>query len=199
MKDDRERALRKRALRNMEHLMHGTKEHPLLAVHDTVQVQNQMGNHPSRWDITGTIAEIKDYDQYVVRIHGSGRLTTRNRKFLKKIIPYASDCPGYQNVTPYSDTLASEKSDKDQEQNRDTASEDPPSQDIITGTEDTHIESFSEEEPVLRRSTRVRNAPDRLNIESTKGQSYLCLSRHSCQSVSPLLPSKMPCGGWRHQ
>ena len=87
LKDDRERSLRKRALRNMEKLGVGTKQLEMLEVHDTVQVQN----HPSRWDITGTIVEVRPFDQYVVKVHGSGRLTTRNRKFLRKVTPYAQE------------------------------------------------------------------------------------------------------------
>ena len=59
-------------------------------MHDTVQVQNHLGNHPSRWDITGVIVEKRPFDQYVIKIHGSGRLTTRNRKFLKHITPYCA-------------------------------------------------------------------------------------------------------------
>merc|ERR1712243_15646 len=90
LRDDRERALRKRALRNTERLMIGTRSLKGLQVHDCVQVQNQLGNHPSRWDITGEVVEVMPHDQYVVRIHGSGRLTRRNRKFLKKITPYCS-------------------------------------------------------------------------------------------------------------
>ena len=40
----------------------------------------QIGNHPSRWDITGVMAEKKDFDQYVINVDGSGRLKLRNRK-----------------------------------------------------------------------------------------------------------------------
>ena len=47
-----------------------------------------MGNHPSKWDITGVVVEVKEFDQYVLKIDGSGRLTLRNRKFLRKITPY---------------------------------------------------------------------------------------------------------------
>ena len=83
-------ALRKRALRNTENLQHHTKVLSPLAVQDTVQIQNQVGCKPSRWDITGTVVEVRQHDQYVVKVHGSGRLTLRNRKFLKKIPPY---CP----------------------------------------------------------------------------------------------------------
>ena len=88
MQEDREKALRKRALRNTENLKHGTQELSKLSVHDTVQVQNQVGNKPSRWDITGTVVEVRSHDQYVVRVHDSGTLTLSNRKFLKKILPY---------------------------------------------------------------------------------------------------------------
>ena len=45
---------------------------------------------------SGEVVEVRPYDQYVVRIHGSGRLTTRNRKFLKKIRPY---CPAPTTTT----------------------------------------------------------------------------------------------------
>ena len=97
LQEDREKALRKRALQNTESLQHGTRALHPLEVHDTVQVQNQRGNKPSRWDITGTVVEIKDHDQYVVRVHGSGRVTLRNRKFLKKITPY---CPSTRPNPP---------------------------------------------------------------------------------------------------
>ena len=90
LKDDRERALRKRALLNSARLAVGTRELKPLQVGDTVQVQNQVGNHPSRWDITGLIVETRPFDQYIVKVHGSGRLTTQNRKFLRDITPYGS-------------------------------------------------------------------------------------------------------------
>ena len=54
-------------------------------------IQNQVGNHPSRWDITGRVVEVKDYDQYVVRVDGSGRLTMRNRRFLRRLTPYSHE------------------------------------------------------------------------------------------------------------
>lgn len=86
--EDREKALAKRAVSNMEKLTVGTRELPPLSVGDSVLVQNQMGNHPSKWDITGVVVEVKEFDQYVLKIDGSGRLTLRNRKFLRKITPY---------------------------------------------------------------------------------------------------------------
>ena len=88
LREDREKALAKRAVSNMERLSVGTRELPPLSVGDSVLVQNQMGNHPSKWDITGVVVEVKEFDQYVLKIDGSGRLTLRNRKFLRKITPY---------------------------------------------------------------------------------------------------------------
>ena len=67
------------------------KEHtrflPPLSVGDHVRIQNQMGNHPRRWDKTGVVIEVRQYHQYVIRVDGSGRVTTRNRKFLRKYTP----------------------------------------------------------------------------------------------------------------
>ena len=84
LQEDREKALRKRALRNMENLDERTRLLSKLEVHDIVQIQNQLGCKPSRWDATGVVVEVKPHDQYLVKVHGSGRLTLRNRKFLKK-------------------------------------------------------------------------------------------------------------------
>ena len=53
-----------------------------LQVCQEVRVQDQAGDSPKRWRKTGVVVEVKDHDQYMVRIHGSGRLTLRNRRFL---------------------------------------------------------------------------------------------------------------------
>ena len=56
-----------------------------LPVGDLVQVQNQQGSQPTRWDRTGMVAETLGDRQYSVKMHGSGWLTLRNRRFLRKI------------------------------------------------------------------------------------------------------------------
>ena len=89
LREDREKALAKRSVSNMERLGQNTKALPRLGVGDCVLIQNQVGNHPSRWDITGRVVEVKDHDQYVVRVDGSGRLTMRNRRFLRRLTPYS--------------------------------------------------------------------------------------------------------------
>ena len=63
-----------------------TKRLPPLEVGDFVRVQT--GPHPNKWDRTGSVVEVRQHDQYVVKIDGSGRVAgTRNRKFLRKFYP----------------------------------------------------------------------------------------------------------------
>ena len=52
-----------------------------------MRVQNQVGPHPTKWDKTGVVVEVKQFDQYVIKIDGSGRTSLRNRKFLRKFEP----------------------------------------------------------------------------------------------------------------
>lgn len=83
----REEALRNRHIKAAERWSKHTKQLPPLVVGDQVRIQNQIGNYPRRWDKTGQVIEVRQYDQYVVRVHGSGRVTLRNRKFLRKYVP----------------------------------------------------------------------------------------------------------------
>jgi hypothetical protein len=62
-----------------------------LAVGQTVNVQNQTGSKPLRWDRTGVITEVGDHRQYSIRMDGSGRLSLRNRKFLRPTTPLHVD------------------------------------------------------------------------------------------------------------
>ena len=54
---------------------------------DKVFLQNLVGNHPRRWERTGTILECKEFDQYIVKVDGTGRMTLRNRKHLRSYTP----------------------------------------------------------------------------------------------------------------
>jgi hypothetical protein len=51
-------------------------------------VQNQVGNHPLRWDKRGTIIKCEGFDQYQLMLDGSRRLTRRNRKYLRLFTPF---------------------------------------------------------------------------------------------------------------
>ena len=89
----REEALRNRHMKALERLSEHTRRLPPLKVGDKVRIQNQIGNYPLKWDKTGCIIEVKQFDQYVVRVDGSRRVTLRNRKFLRKYIPALDPTP----------------------------------------------------------------------------------------------------------
>jgi hypothetical protein len=50
-------------------------------------VQNQTGSNPNIWDRTGLVVESHPKYQYTIKIDGSGRLTSRNRRFLLQFQP----------------------------------------------------------------------------------------------------------------
>ena len=76
--------------RNMEKIQKPTRSLKPITVGQYVVLQNQNGPHPLRWDRTGIVVECKDYDQYLVKVHGSNRLTLRNRRFLRAYDPPAN-------------------------------------------------------------------------------------------------------------
>lgn len=89
----REEALRNRHMRSAERLSEHTRPLPSLIIGDCVRIQNQTGPHPTKWDKTGVVVEVRQFDQYVVRVDGSGRVTLRNRKFLRKYLPIIPRAP----------------------------------------------------------------------------------------------------------
>ena len=84
----KENALRVRYVKTVENL--SEHAHPLKPLRhgDQVMLQNQRGRHPKKWDSSGVVVETKPNDQYVVKISGSGRLTLRNRRFLRLFSPH---------------------------------------------------------------------------------------------------------------
>ena len=95
---------REEALRNRHKMCERLSEHtqhlPPLKLGDCVRVQNQRGPNPLKWDKTAVVIEVRQFDQYVIRIDGSGRVTLRNRKFLRRYVPVVKpdtllDYPAY--------------------------------------------------------------------------------------------------------
>ena len=54
-------------------------------LNDRVMIQNKVGNYLKRWDKAGMVVEVKGYDQYMVNVDGTGHLTRRNRKYLRRV------------------------------------------------------------------------------------------------------------------
>ena len=96
--DQRAYALARRGTKMTDSWTMRTRPLAPLKVGDSVFIQNQEGNYPCRWDKRGQVVEVKGYDQYIVRVDGSRRLTRRNRKFLRKFEPYRPDGMNAQQV-----------------------------------------------------------------------------------------------------
>ena len=89
----REDALRVRHMRAHERLSEHTRVLPPLAIGNCVRMQNLVGPYPTKWDRTGIVVEVRQFDQYVVRVDGSGRVTLRNRKHLRQYTPHVARAP----------------------------------------------------------------------------------------------------------
>ena len=86
----REEALQKRHMISCERLSEQTKQLRPPILGDHVRIQNQTGPHPTKWDKTGLVIEVQQFDQYCHMCRWTGRVTSRNRKFLRKYEPYLS-------------------------------------------------------------------------------------------------------------
>ena len=83
----KEASLRTRYAKSQETLdAHTRVVHPL-NIGERCFVQNGTGNYPKRWDRTGTVTEVLDHNKYCIKVDGSGRVTTHNRKFLQQFTP----------------------------------------------------------------------------------------------------------------
>ena len=81
----KEDALRVRAKRTIDALSARTRPLRPLRCGDCVFNQNQEDKHPRKWDKVGTMVKALDFDQYNVKVGGSGRITRRNQRFLRLI------------------------------------------------------------------------------------------------------------------
>ena len=88
-RERRELALRHKLSLGGERWSAHTKSLPPLSPGQHVFIQNQRaaGNLAKRWDKTGTVIECKGYDKYAIKVDGSGRLTDRNRRYLRSFKP----------------------------------------------------------------------------------------------------------------
>ena len=83
----KEEAIKSRMILSFEELERGSREVEPLREGDKVFIQNQMkdARRPNKWDRQVTLIAVKDIDQCLIKVDGSGRLTLRNRTFLRKL------------------------------------------------------------------------------------------------------------------
>ena len=62
-----------------------SRQLPALENGDSVAIQNGHGNQPKRWDLKGKVVKYNGHDQYEVVVADSRRVTTRNRRHLRKL------------------------------------------------------------------------------------------------------------------
>ena len=108
---NRERALAIRHSREREKWSEHTRELKPLEVGDHVYVQNVVGNNPLKWERTGIVVEALEFRQYKIKLDGSGRITLRNRRHLRKFTPfYSRPAKQMQPVQlPAADTVPTER------------------------------------------------------------------------------------------
>ena len=95
-REKRELALRERVLRGAERWSRHTRDLKPLQIGQKVLVQNQhgAGKIAKKWDRTGQVIEDLGYNKYRIRVDGSGRVSDRNRQFLRQITPATPSLPG---------------------------------------------------------------------------------------------------------
>ena len=83
----KETSIQTRAKHSEERLAEHSKTLPSLVVGDHVFIQNQNSSTKQykKWDRQGVVVAIRDFDQHLVKASGTGRLTLRNRRFLRKV------------------------------------------------------------------------------------------------------------------
>ena len=83
----KEDALRARFVRTAENINQRSRHLSPLNLGDKCFIQDQTGKLAKTWHCTGTVVDVLPYHKYTIRIDGSGRLTNRNRQFLRRYEP----------------------------------------------------------------------------------------------------------------
>ena len=146
-----------------------TRRLPPLQVGNKVLVQNQNGNFSTKWDNTGDIMEVRQFDQYLVKLDHSGRCSLRNRRYLRKL--NQQNNISYQPATPEPQETPIPPTEL-------TPTPEEPSPTEITGSEEgTLIEDLTNQvqqnKNNTRRSSRNRKPPDRLTYGALGSQTLL--------------------------
>ena len=96
----KEDALRTRFAGTVEKLNLHARQLPQLQIGERVFIQNQTGTHPNKWDRSGVVLETLGHDQYSIKVDGTGRITNRNRRFLRHYtLPGSSTTPSVLHIT----------------------------------------------------------------------------------------------------
>ena len=178
-----------RAKENAKHINNAlsARTRPLrpLRCGDCVFIQNQGGRHPRKWDKVGTVFEALDFDQYNVKVGRSGRITRRNRRFIRLIpdVAESQQTSSTPTVPPQHEThvqhppststhvvdaTSSEAIDHGQPQD---VHDDVPTATFVTDTNSQETDPYTHENNksmLPRRSSRLRQPA--VELDPTSGQ-----------------------------
>lgn len=166
----KEDALRSRYVKTMENLNEHSKSLPSLKCGDRVLIQNQCGHFPNKWGKSGVIVEVKDFHQYVVKVDGSGRLTLRNRQFLRRYQP-----PSLQSAVPSVPAPYISR----REISIPVSAESTSTPDVVTigDSNGDYSSSHQQAEPVLSPDAIVDSTSDDTSNQQKVGRKNLLLAR----------------------
>ena len=85
----REEAFCHRHVKLMEDKSRHTSKLKQLSPQDKVYIQDQKGRTPRRWNRTGVVLELLPHNSVLVKVDGSGKITKRNRQFLRYYEPFS--------------------------------------------------------------------------------------------------------------
>ena len=102
-RESREVALRNRFIKGAERWSTHARDLKPLKPGMKVMLQNQhgAGKIAKRWDRTGLIIDDLGHNKYRIRVDGSGRVTDRNRQFLRQFTPSTPVQPGPRPGSDY--------------------------------------------------------------------------------------------------
>ena len=66
-----------------------------------IQNQHGAGKIARKWDKTGLVLEDMGYNKYRIKVDGSGRVTDRNRQYLRHFTPVTTPQPGPRPETSF--------------------------------------------------------------------------------------------------
>ena len=95
-REKRELAMKARFSRGLERWSEHTRNLAPLSLGQKVLIQNQYGagKTAKKWDRSGTVIKDLGYNKYRIRVDGSGRVTDRNRQFLRQFSSVTPSEPG---------------------------------------------------------------------------------------------------------
>ena len=175
----REEAMRDTFNRNLEKISSPARSLKPLAVGQYVIIQNQHGPHPLRWDRTGLVVECKPYDQYVVKVHGSNRLTLRNRRFLRSYDPPAGVDRQVVMTPHFAETGLNRGAGSQEQPVRDVQVSGPVQEQLEGHIDDDNRDQMSEgheNTDIVTEPYVVPLAPNRPDVQGSK-RSVRCSSR----------------------